>query len=64
MAFLPLFSDELTLTEQERAIDSAAELMFAEGREPLCFCLLCAPISVEIMRRKDELQRILGHDRR
>jgi hypothetical protein len=54
MAFLPLFSDELTLTEQERAIDSAAELMFAEGREPLCFCLLCAPISVEIMRRKDD----------
>jgi hypothetical protein len=42
------------LTDQERRLDEAADLMIGEGREPLCFCLLCAPVSIQIMRRKDD----------
>jgi hypothetical protein len=47
------------LTEQERRLDETADLMIGEGREPLCFCLLCAPVSIQIMRRKDDsIQRL------
>jgi hypothetical protein len=46
------------LTEQERRLDEAAELMIGEGREPLCFCLLCAPVSIQIIRRNEDASEI------
>jgi hypothetical protein len=45
------------LTEQERRLDEAADLMIGEGREPLCFCILCAPLSIAILRRVNEKEQ-------
>jgi hypothetical protein len=42
------------LTDQERRLDEAADLMIGEGREPLCFRLCCYGVSIQIMRRMKE----------
>jgi hypothetical protein len=53
---MPFFSHELPASprQREEVISLVAELApVGEGYEPLCFCLLCAPMSVEIMRREE-----------